>query len=79
MFVKGVGVGVVDCDNVRFDDDTMWVPLVWFPRLLHATPQQREGFTLSPNGLHWEGLDEDISLSGLLAGRGDMAKLGQVA
>ena len=79
----------ISAESLRFDDDTMWValsdgrilgvPLVWFPRLLHATPQQREGFTLSPNGLHWEGLDEDISLSGLLAGRGDMAKLGQIA
>ena len=79
----------ISAESLRFDDDTMWValsdgrilgvPLVRFPRLLHATAQQREGFTLSPNGLHWEGLDEDISLSGLLAGRGDMAKLGQVA
>ncbi|MDQ8020855.1 MAG: DUF2442 domain-containing protein [Moraxellaceae bacterium] len=68
--------------SVRFDDDSMWVeledgrvlgvPLAWFPRLLRATPQERAGVELSPSGLHWEALDEDISISGLLAGRGDM-------
>lgn len=66
---------------VRFDDAQMWVeledgrtlgiPLAWFPRLLHATPKQREAFFLSPDGIHWEELDEDISIAGLLAGRGD--------
>jgi hypothetical protein len=67
---------------VRFDDAQMWVelddgrtlgiPLVWFPRLLHATPAQRDGFFLSPSGIHWDEIDEDISVAGLLAGRGDM-------
>ena len=68
--------------TVRFDDDQMWVdlddgrtlgiPLAWFPRLLHASPAQRETLTLSRAGLHWEALDEDISIAGLIAGRGDM-------
>ena len=69
---------------VRFDDVTMWVelhdgrtigvPMAWFPRLLHATPAQREHCRISVTGkgLHWEDLDEDISVEGLLAGRGDM-------
>ncbi len=69
--------------SLRFDDQTMWVeladdrvlgvPLAWFPRLLHATPAQRQGYRISPSGqgLHWEALDEDISVPGLLAGRGD--------
>lgn len=69
---------------LRFDDDTMWVdltdgrtlgiPLAWFPILLEATPEQRLQFRIgaSGNGLHWEELDEDISVEGLLAGRGDM-------
>ena len=67
--------------GVRFDDDTMWVqlsdartlgvPLAWFPRLLHASPAERERVELSRLGLHWEELDEDISVEGLLAGRGD--------
>jgi hypothetical protein len=69
---------------VRFDEHTMWVdlsdgrtigvPLAWFPRLLHATPAEREKFELSRVGLHWEELDEDISVAGLLAGRGDMTR-----
>ena len=66
---------------VRFDDDSMWVdlddgrrmavPLAWFPRLLAATPEQRAQFELSPRGIHWEALDEDISIDGLLVGHGD--------
>lgn len=66
---------------VRFDDDSLWVdlddgrrmavPLAWFPRLLAATPEQRARFELSPRGIHWEALDEDISIDGLLAGHGD--------
>ena len=79
----------ISAEDLRFDDDTMWVslsdgrilgvPLAWFPRLLHAAPDQRRAFTLSPMGLHWEALDEDISIAGLIAGRGDMAGVGQVA
>ncbi|MBN8507624.1 MAG: DUF2442 domain-containing protein [Burkholderiales bacterium] len=67
---------------VRFDADSMWVhlddgrviavPLAWFPRLLAATPEQRAQFELSPRGIHWEALDEDISIDGLLAGHGDL-------
>ena len=66
---------------VRFDDDSMWVdlddgrrmavPLAWFPRLLAATSEQRAQFELSPRGIHWEALDEDVSIDGLLAGQGD--------
>jgi Protein of unknown function (DUF2442) len=48
------------------------VPLAWFPRLLNATPTPRERVELSRTGLHWEELDEDISIAGLIAGRGDM-------
>ncbi len=69
---------------VRFDDNSMWVdlsdgrviavPLAWFPRLLHATEQQREQVEFSPQGLHWEALDEDISVAGLLAGVGDLTR-----
>jgi hypothetical protein len=44
--------------------------LSWFPRLAKAAPEQRGDFTISPSGLHWDALDEDISVEGLLAGRG---------
>jgi hypothetical protein len=68
--------------KVSFDDDTMWVdladgrtigvPLAWFPRLLRASAAERKQVEISRVGLHWEGLDEDISIAGLLAGHGDM-------
>ena len=74
----------ISATTVRFDEHTMWVeltdgrtlgvPLAWFPRLLHATPAERERVQLSRVGLHWEDIDEDISVAGLLAGRGDMSK-----
>ena len=69
---------------VRFDQDSMWVelsdgrtlgvPLAWFPRLLHGSVEQREQVSISSRGLHWEALDEDISIDGLLAGRGDQTR-----
>ena len=75
--------------DVRFANDSMWVeltdgrtigvPLAWFPRLLNASEDQLKDYTLSPNGIHWDSLDEDISVSGLLAGRGDQTKQGKVA
>jgi hypothetical protein len=74
----------ISATNVRFDEHTMWVdltdgrtlgvPLAWFPRLLRATPAQRQRVEMSRTGLHWEEIDEDISIAGLLAGRGDMTR-----
>jgi len=71
----------VSAMGVRFDEDSFWVdlsdgrtlgvPLAWFPRLLNATVEQREQVRISSRGLHWEPLDEDISIAGLLAGLGD--------
>lgn len=70
--------------SARCDDDTLWVnlsngrtigvPLVWFPRLLDASAEQCAAVTLSPAGLHWEEIDEDISVAGLIAGRRDMTR-----
>jgi hypothetical protein len=61
--------------NVELSDGrTLGVPLTWFPRLLQASRQQLENCELSPYGLHWEDLDEDISVAGLLAGRGDQTR-----
>lgn len=52
------------------DGRSVSVPLVWFPRLLHGTPAEREQWRLigKGEGLHWEALDEDISIEGLLSG-----------
>lgn len=74
----------VKAKTVRFDQDSMWVelsdgrtlgvPLAWFPRLLHGSVEQRDQVSISSRGLHWEELDEDISIDGLLAGRGDQTR-----
>jgi hypothetical protein len=67
---------------VTFDDNNMWVdlfdgrtlgvPLVWFPRLMNASKAELEKCELSSRGIHWDALDEDISIDGLLVGRGDI-------
>ena len=69
--------------DVRFDADNMWVilsdgrqlgiPLAYFPRLAKASAAQRKRYVVSGGGigLHWEELDEDISVPALLAGRVD--------
>ena len=53
------------------DGRTISVPLAWYPRLLHATPAERKRWRLIGRGLgiHWEDIDEDISVEGLLAGK----------
>ena len=79
----------ISATNVRFDENAMWVdltdgrtlgvPLAWFPRLLNATPAQREHVELSRTGLHWEELDEVGSIAGSIAGRGDMTRQAEEA
>ena len=53
------------------DGRSISVPLTWYPRLMAATVEERENWRLIGNGegIHWEDLDEDISVEGLLAGR----------
>ena len=72
--------------SLRFDADVMWVdladgrqlgvPLAYFPRLLKATSSQRKKFILSGGGtgIHWDDLDEDISIPALLMGVGDRTR-----
>ena len=65
--------------HVRFDEASMWVtlndgrvvgvPLAWYPRLLHATPEQLARVELSPSGMHWDEIDEDLSVRGILMGQ----------
>ena len=78
------GISPVRPVGICFDDDNFWVtltdgrvigvPLAWFPRLLRASREQREECGISSRGLHWEALDEDISIAGLLAGSADQAR-----
>ncbi len=53
------------------DGRTIIVPLVWYPRLWHGTPRERDNLEILGDGtlIHWPDLDEDLSISGLLAGR----------
>ena len=74
----------ISAEAVRFDADSLWVdlsdgriiavPLAWFPRLLHASEEQRQNVEFSRSGMHWEALDEDISVAGMLAGAGDLTR-----
>ncbi len=72
--------------GLRFDKDTMWVdladgrqlgvPLAYFPRLMNATKAECERYVISGGGtgLHWDDLDEDISVAALLMGVGDRTR-----
>ena len=81
MTISAVEIKVPNADNVSVTEDslsvdlsdgrTIAVPLAWFPRLLHATREERENWRLigKGQGIHWKDIDEDISVEGLLAGR----------
>src|SRR5437588_8983220 len=52
------------------DGRTIAAPHSWCPRLVHATPKERNGWRLiaGGRGIHWPDVDEDISVANLLAG-----------
>ena len=54
------------------DGRTVSVPVSWYPRILHGSPEERENWRLigRGEGIHWPELDEDIGVEDLLAGRG---------
>jgi len=77
--------------ELNFDSTMMWlsladgrklgVPLAYFPRLLEASPEQRLRYEFSGGGtgIHWDELDEDISVQGLLMGLGDRTRANRIA
>lgn len=81
MNISAVEIEIPKAENVRVSKDTLIVdlsdgrtissPLEWFPRLLHATSEERSNWRLigRGHGIHWEDIDEDISVEGLLAGK----------
>ena len=81
MNTLAVEIRVPEALDVLLTDDTLSVdlsdgrsisvPIAWFPRLLHSTEQERNNWRLigRGQGIHWEDIDEDISIEGLLAGK----------
>jgi len=81
MTISVVEIEVPNAEDVTVTEDTLSidlsdgrtisVPITWFPRLVHATPEERNSWRLigRGQGIHWEGIDEDISVEGLLAGK----------
>jgi len=79
MNISAVEIEIPKAEDVRVTKDTLSVdlsdgrtisvPLEWFPRLVHATPEERNNWRLigKGHGIHWEDIDEDISVEGLLA------------
>jgi uncharacterized protein DUF2442 len=72
---------IPDAIDVNVSDDTLSVELSdgrtisvlldWYPRLTHATEAERNNWRIigRGHGIHWEDIDEDISVEGLLARR----------
>lgn len=81
MAILAVELHVPDAVDVRVTEDTLSVelsdgrtisvPLGWYPRLEHASPAERANWRLigQGQGIHWDDIDEDISVEGLLAGK----------
>jgi uncharacterized protein DUF2442 len=81
MSTSTVEIAVPLAENISVRADTLYVelsdgrtlsvPLDWYPRLLHSSPEERKNWRLigRGRGIHWENIDEDISVAGLLAGR----------
>lgn len=81
MSTSLVEIQVVSAENVGVTNDTLTLdladgrtislPVAWYPRLLHATPDERARWEWigDREGIHWPELDEDISVEGIIAGR----------
>jgi Protein of unknown function (DUF2442) len=81
MSISTSDVSSVSATSVVVDEDTLTVelsdgrtisvPLVWYPRLLHGSAEERSGWRLVGQGvgIHWSELDEDISVKNLLEGK----------
>jgi Protein of unknown function (DUF2442) len=73
--LKAVLATSVQVDDVELSVDlsdgrTISAPLAWYPRLVHATQNERNQWRLigKGKGIHWENLDEDISVENLILG-----------
>lgn len=68
--VAGVGFTADALSVALMDGRTIAVPLVWYPKLLHGSVEQRNNWKIAGGGygIHWPDLDEDLSTEGLLRG-----------
>ena len=81
MYISTTEISVPDAMTIEVTDDTLTaelsdgrtisVPISWYPRLVQATPEERNNWELigTGQGIHWPDLDEDLSVEGFLAGR----------
>jgi hypothetical protein len=81
MTTLAIELRMASAQNVQVTDDalivdlsdgrTVSVPLAWFPRLLHGTPEERNKWRLigEGEGIHWPDIDEDISVENLILGK----------
>ncbi len=81
MTISRIEIEIPNAIDVKTSDEALMVelndgrmisvPLAWYPRLLHATPQERKIWRLigKGQGIHWDDLDEDISVENLVTGR----------
>ena len=81
MITSTIEVRIPEAEEVSVTDDTLQVelsdgrtlsvPLAWYPKLVHATPEERNNWELigEGQGIRWPDLDEDLSVEGLIAGR----------
>ena len=81
MIISQTEIAIPNAQHVTVSDEALTVeledgrtlsaPLGWYPRLAHSTPAERNRWRLIGQGIgiHWEDLDEDISIEGLLLGR----------
>ncbi len=81
MTTLAVDLRLVSANNVEITEETLTVdledgrtisvPVAWYPRLLIATPEERDNWRLigKGEGIHWPDLDEDISIENILLGK----------
>lgn len=81
MIISQTEIAIPNAQNVSVTENTLTVdledgrtlsaPLGWYPRLANATPEEREHWRLIGQGagIHWDDIDEDISIEGLLLGK----------
>lgn len=81
MIISQIEVAIPNVVNVIVSDSALTVeledgrtvaaPLAWYPRLAHASPAERIRWRLigTGTGIHWEDIDEDVSVEGLILGK----------